>query len=205
MPSNNDKMNSAKRQQILDGARRVFIELGFAHSSVEKIAKAAGVAKGTIYNYFDSKEALFVALIAGECAGETQLPTLAQLRDAPIEAVLARFAKQWLSSLLQEEQAALFRIVLAEVMQFPALGQLIESSGPAQVVQLLSDYLAQLNQDEILQIDDARLAAEQLLALSDAGIIRQMQLSVRNPSSVQIEQHVISAVTVFLRAYRKAN
>lgn len=198
-------MNSAKRQQILDGARRVFIELGFASSSVEKIAKAAGVAKGTIYNYFDNKEALFVALIAGECGGETHLPALAHLLDAPIEAVLNRFAHQWLSSLLQEEQAALFRIVLAEVMQFPALGQLIESSGPAQVVQRLSEYLAQLNQDEILQIDDARLAAEQLLALSDAGITRQMQLSVSNPSSNQIELHVNSAVNVFLRAYRRAN
>ena len=204
MPSSSP-LNPAKRQQILDGARRIFIESGFASSSVEKIAKAAGVAKGTIYNYFDSKEALFVALIAGECGGETQLPTLAQLLDAPIEAVLNRFAHQWLSSLLQEEQAALFRIVLAEVMQFPALGQLIESSGPAQVVQRLSEYLAQLNQDEILQIDDARLAAEQLLALSDAGIIRQMQLSVSNPSSSQIELHVNSAVSVFLRAYRRTN
>ncbi|MBM5573819.1 TetR/AcrR family transcriptional regulator [Deefgea sp. CFH1-16] len=69
MPSSSP-LNPAKRQQILDGARRIFIELGFASSSVEKIAKAAGVAKGTIYNYFDSKEALFVALIAGSAAAK---------------------------------------------------------------------------------------------------------------------------------------
>ena len=54
---------SAKRRQILDGARRVFLADGFDGASMNDIARVAGVSKGTLYVYFDSKEALFEALI----------------------------------------------------------------------------------------------------------------------------------------------
>ena len=54
--------DSAKRRQILDGARRVFLSAGFDGASMGEIAKAARVSKGTLYVYFDSKEALFEAL-----------------------------------------------------------------------------------------------------------------------------------------------
>ena len=56
----------AKRRQIIEGARRVFIEMGFDAASMNDITRAAGVSKGTIYVYFASKEELFVALIEEE-------------------------------------------------------------------------------------------------------------------------------------------
>src|ERR687886_631072 len=58
--------DGSKRRQILDGARRVFLAHGFDGASMGEIAKAAGVSKGTLYVYFDSKEALFEALIVEE-------------------------------------------------------------------------------------------------------------------------------------------
>src|SRR5579872_6188940 len=60
--------DSAKRRQIMDGARQVFLSAGFDGASMNDIARAAGVSKGTLYAYFDSKEALFEALIRGEYA-----------------------------------------------------------------------------------------------------------------------------------------
>ena len=56
----------AKRRQIIDGARRVFIEMGFDAASMNDITRAAGVSKGTIYVYFANKEELFEALIEEE-------------------------------------------------------------------------------------------------------------------------------------------
>ncbi|MBN9072699.1 MAG: TetR/AcrR family transcriptional regulator, partial [Rhizobiales bacterium] len=56
----------AKRRQILDGARRIFIEMGFDAASMNDITRAAGVSKGTIYVYFASKEELFEALVDEE-------------------------------------------------------------------------------------------------------------------------------------------
>lgn len=200
----NSKLSEAKRTQILCGARLMFMEHGFASTSVEKIAKAAGVSKGTIYNYFASKELLFVALVTGECGCDTSLPQAAELLEMPINDVLTQFGSQWLLGLLKEDQLQLFRIVLAEVMQFPQLGQMIESTGPAMMLAVLADYLKLLDQTGKLKIAQPQLAAEQFTALCDAGIIRQMQLSVKNPSQVQIETQVASAVQLFLRGYATA-
>ena len=54
---------SDKRKLILDGAEKIFAAKGFAGSKVEEIAEQAGVAKGTIYLYFPSKEEVFISLI----------------------------------------------------------------------------------------------------------------------------------------------
>src|SRR6218665_138052 len=56
----------AKRAQILDGAKRCFLSLGFEASSMNEITTEAGVSKGTLYVYFADKEDLFKALIDRE-------------------------------------------------------------------------------------------------------------------------------------------
>src|SRR5580704_2346372 len=55
-----------KREQILDGARKLFLAEGFDAASMGDIARAAGVSKGTLYVYFDSKELLFAELVREE-------------------------------------------------------------------------------------------------------------------------------------------
>src|SRR5438477_7157237 len=57
-----------KRQQILDGAKRCFLDLGFEAASMNDITAEAGVSKGTLYVYFANKEDLFGALIDRERA-----------------------------------------------------------------------------------------------------------------------------------------
>jgi len=51
-----------KKQQILDAAEKVFATHGFANSKMEKVAKGAGISKGTVYFYYDTKENLYMAL-----------------------------------------------------------------------------------------------------------------------------------------------
>src|SRR4051795_9691411 len=58
--------DSAKRRQILDGARKVFMDLGFDGASMGEIARAAGVSKGTLYVYFTDKNRLFEAIVERE-------------------------------------------------------------------------------------------------------------------------------------------
>src|SRR5271157_1147745 len=59
--------DSAKRRQIVEGARLVFLAKGFDAASMSDIARAAGVSKGTLYVYFTSKEQLFGAIVREEC------------------------------------------------------------------------------------------------------------------------------------------
>ena len=58
----------AKRRQIMEGARTVFLSAGFDGASMNDIARAAGVSKGTLYAYFTSKDQLFEAIIRAEYA-----------------------------------------------------------------------------------------------------------------------------------------
>src|SRR3712207_4340005 len=68
-PAAEESTESAKRRQILEGARKVFLAQGFDGASMGEIAKVAGVSKGTLYVYFDSKESLFEALTTEEKQG----------------------------------------------------------------------------------------------------------------------------------------
>src|SRR6185437_2604019 len=58
--------DSSKRRQILDGARKVFMDLGFDGASMNEIARLAGVSKGTLYVYFADKNRLFEAIVEEE-------------------------------------------------------------------------------------------------------------------------------------------
>ena len=56
---------TGKKVDILTAAGKVFSEKGYAAATVEEIAESAGVAKGSVYNYFSSKQELFTALFIG--------------------------------------------------------------------------------------------------------------------------------------------
>src|SRR5246127_5727358 len=65
--------DSSKRRQILEGARKVFMNLGFDGASMGEIARAAGVSKGTLYVYFADKSALFEAIVEEETLEQGKL------------------------------------------------------------------------------------------------------------------------------------
>ncbi|WP_373976417.1 TetR/AcrR family transcriptional regulator [Chitinibacter sp. SCUT-21] len=203
-PISNSKLNESKRTQILVGARAVFLETGYAAASMERIAKTAGVSKGTLYNYFVSKEELFIALIEEECSkSKAPFNPPTEYSDTPPEVILNLIGKEWLMGLADDNQRAFFRIVLAEVMQFPELGRAIEKSGPEQAIANLSRYLAHLHEQQLLEIANPHLAAEQFFALCDSGIVRKMQLSVAEPTLDTIISHTEQAVQLFIRAHRR--
>src|SRR5689334_13572910 len=97
--------DSAKRRQILDGARAVFLSQGFDAASMGEIARAAGVSKGTLYVYFKSKEELFESIVHQQCQAQAEgLFDLASDSD-DVEAVLTRLGIGFVSFLCQPEQA----------------------------------------------------------------------------------------------------
>src|SRR5215813_2716187 len=79
---------SAKRRQIMDGAREVFLAQGFDGASMGEIARKARVSKGTLYVYFDSKEALFAAIAEEECQAQAEQVFALDSNDHDVEAVL---------------------------------------------------------------------------------------------------------------------
>src|SRR5712675_3360256 len=82
--------DSAKRRQIIEGARRVFLAQGFDAASMGEIARVAGVSKGTLYVYFENKERLFDAIVSQECQAHAEGIFKFDLADHDVDAVLTR-------------------------------------------------------------------------------------------------------------------
>src|SRR4029453_15836008 len=81
---------SAKRRQIMEGAREVFLSQGFDAASMGELARKARVSKGTLYVYFDSKERLFEAIAHEECGAQAERVFALDPEDHDVEAVLTR-------------------------------------------------------------------------------------------------------------------
>jgi AcrR family transcriptional regulator len=64
MPKISDERRTERREQILDGARRCFAEHGYEGATVARLEREIGLSRGAIFNYFPSKEELFVELAA---------------------------------------------------------------------------------------------------------------------------------------------
>lgn len=87
--------DSAKRRQIVEGARKVFLDRGFDAASMGDIAKGAGVSKGTLYVYFKNKEELFGAIVQQECCTHAEGAFLIDDNDRDVEAVLTRIGTEF--------------------------------------------------------------------------------------------------------------
>ena len=120
----------AKRQQIIDGARRVFIDMGFDAASMNDITREAGVSKGTIYVYFASKEELFEALIEEErCAIFNDLyQALEQAGD--VRDTLIRFGVALATKITSEKVTRAQRTVIGICERIPELGARFYERGP---------------------------------------------------------------------------
>src|SRR5215470_238652 len=132
--------DSAKRRQILDGARRMFLAQGFDAASMGAIAREAGVSKGTLYVYFKSKEELFEAIVEEQCRAEAeQIFTLD--RQAPVASELQRVGEELTRFLCRPDGVPSFRTIIAIADRMPEVGAQFYASGPARGIGRLQRYL----------------------------------------------------------------
>lgn len=112
-----DQLIAARRNQILDAAAHVFADKGFHPTTIKDIARHAGIADGTIYNYFENKTALLMGILERmrEQAIQQMPPLPTDLGDFHN---LVRF---YLQAALQQQNTSLFRIVISEMMVNPEL------------------------------------------------------------------------------------
>lgn len=199
--------NGRKFDQVLEGARTVFMADGFEGASVDDIARAARVSKATLYSYFPDKRLLFMEVARAEC--RRQADEAVELIDdtAPPEVVLRAGARRILSVLLSEFGQRMYRICMAEADRFPELGRYFYESGPALGQERISGYLRRAVDRGELQIEDFHLAADQFAELCKASIFLRVMCGLTPaPTEADITRVVEGAVTTFLARYgRHAN
>ncbi|MEH3116485.1 MAG: TetR/AcrR family transcriptional regulator [Methylorubrum populi] len=194
---------SDKRRQILEGARQVFMTSGFDGASMGEIAKAANVSKGTLYVYFDSKEALFEALTTEEKEGLAEALFRLDEDDPDVRAVLTRLGASYLAMMARPEHVSIIRMVIGACEKFPRFGQAFYEAGPACGVGRLKAYIEAQVSAGRLRADDTDLAAKHFLQLCQAGMLTRLLFNAGEaPSEADIRHRVAEAVRVFFAGYR---
>ena len=186
-----------KRQAILDGATRMFLAHGYRNASMEKIAQAAPVSKATLYNHFDSKNALFAAVIAERCASLLQTMSQVTVKSDSVESNLTKIASAAVELIFSEEALAIYRLVVAESPDFPELGQLFYQSGPQTVLIQLEDYFRQLNAEDSFNIADPVFAADAFFSMLKGDLhLRCLLTETLRPCADQ-KNHLVAQVIAF--------
>lgn len=132
-----------KREQILQGALKIFLQEGYEGTSMDRVAATAGVSKITIYKHFQDKEGLFTALIE-QVTTQWFQTVFGQFSHKDDPAVVLRQVARNLLDLLavDHDYIAFLRLIVGESGRFPALAQLFIRALPQRVWRLLSQYFA---------------------------------------------------------------
>ncbi len=148
-----EQLIAARRNQILDAAVTVFARKGFHPTTIKDIAREAGIADGTIYNYFKNKTALILGIFERMRDTVVQEVPLAQVTEVDLRTFVQAFLAFPLVA-LREDNFELFRIILSEALVNDELRDLYRQQIMEPSIALGEQYLAQLvEQGHIKPID----------------------------------------------------
>lgn len=196
-----------KRRQVLDAATEHFLANGYERTSMDSVARTAGVSKQTVYQHFDTKSALMAHVVTSiiEAAGVEADAPIADLAETDdLDRDLRVYARAQLRAVIQPAPMQLRRLIVAEAQTFPELARLFYDLGPQSAVDQLAVVLARLHQRGNIAAPNAERAAADLnwLVLSDA-INRAMFLGTDEPlTEHHVRAHADHACETFLAAYR---
>ena len=190
-----------KRNQILDGAKRCFLEVGFDAASMNDLTAAAGVSKGTLYVYFQDKAAILSELIEREKLAALSAAADALNAGGTTREALTRFGIGLTTRLTSTEVIRAQRMVLGIAERMPDIAQRFFASDTFSAHAGLRDFLDA--RPEEFDIDDTDLAARQFIELAMASIYkRRLFGNLATPAPrAQIERVVDRAVDMFMSYY----
>lgn len=194
--------SDAKTRQILDAAGRAFRARGYGSTSVELIARDAGVSKATLYTRFASKDALFMAVVDRE-RRRRHLDGALTDGDHDLETRLRNWGIGMIRVFVEPKTVNVYRMVVAESPRFPELGRAFYRSAPVVARDQLACMLAAHAAGAGLAIDDPRRAAGDFISLLRGDLhLRSLLDDQHRPGEPEILDAVEHAIRVFLRAYR---
>lgn len=193
-----------RRATILAVARDVFFEHGYAAASMSTIAARLGGSKGTLYNYFENKKALFTAYIEDTCQrfGEEIFGDWPD--DGPLRPALKALSRRYIAYFVRDNTVHIFRLVIAECQRSPELAHIFNEAGPAYGRRRLAEKLAQAHARGLIDTPDPVLAARHFLALCKGGVYFDRLLNLAPiPDDVAVDTEAEAVTSAFLRAYAR--
>ncbi|HDS1698711.1 MULTISPECIES: TetR/AcrR family transcriptional regulator [Pseudomonas] len=196
----------AKREAILEAAKTLFLSLGYANTSMDAVAAAAGVSKLTVYSHFTDKQTLFCSAVMATC--QIQLPDLLfeYPEGVPVEEVLLTIARNFQALISSDEAIKLSRLIMAQGSLDPSFGEYFYEAGPKRVLAGMEALLRGAHERGLLRIDNPLRAAEHFFCLVKGAPDYRLLLGCAGPlEGDEAEAHVREVVEVFLRAFHPEN
>ena len=202
--SRREERRDERRDGILDVARDCFLADGYAATSMSAIAARLGGSKGTLYNYFKSKEELFEAVMQRQCGALAETLFDVEHDGDDARERLEHFGAAFLKLLLTPESIGIHRVVVGESGRFPEVGRMFYEMGPKVILTKMAGYLSDLMDQGVLRRADSFVAAQHFKDLTISGVQQPRTWGVLTGelSDAEVESQVTMAVDTFLRAYR---
>jgi len=199
----NAKPLSDRGIKILMAAQKLFLEHGYDKTSLEMIINESGGSRRNIYSEFGNKEGLLVAVMREQA--KAQVGTLLDINYAlPPQQALSEVCEKFLRGMLSETLVGLFRLVSNIVPKIPEVGEMIYHYGPLTGCKPIGDYLAFLQEQGVLQVDDFEFASKLLIEMIKGRLhLRAILVPKESITGAEIKEHVDKTVSLFLKAYAK--
>lgn len=164
--------SARKRRQILDAARALFVEQGYAATSVDQVVERAGVSKPTLYSHFGGKTELFAAVVQSQ-ADEFVAHTC-ELKHLPPEKGLHALGSLYLDMAADSDAIQIHRAVVAEGHNFPQVAETFYEAGPARLQSMVECYLREQDARGTLQVPHPYLTAGLFLGMLRVAFYRKI-------------------------------
>jgi len=190
----------AKAEQILAAARDIFLDMGYAATSMDLVAQRARVSKTTLYTRFPSKEDLYSATISAECDRRGMRFQPEEFDALGLRDALLVVGRRFVDLLWSDEAIRVHQSVLGEAQRMPEVARLFFHAGPEKGKAAVVGLFGRLAERGLILTDDPGFAAMQFLAAMQGGPYCALSIGVRpSPDEEERALFVVKAVDLFLR------
>ena len=194
------------RAAVVQAARTLFLQKGYAGTTMEEIAELAGVTKRTVYNNYTDKQALFTQIVADVIAYAEEfargLPAEFTIDiTANLPAALHDLGRRFALAIVRPEVIALRRLLIGEGRAFPELAKEYFDRAPGRVIEALASGFEHLGRVGLLRVADPRRAAEQFAYLVVGAPLDRAILEGTPPPEKQVVNCAREGVETFLARY----
>ncbi|QJQ31538.1 TetR family transcriptional regulator [Sphingomonas lacunae] len=203
--ASSSRQSDERRQRIVTVATQMFIDHGFARTSMSQVAAMVGGSKTTLWSYFPDKNALFMA-VADDLIERYFGPVERYLALASdLRSDLLHVARSLLGAAMSPEISGLMRIATAEARHFEALADMFDTRGLGYGWQVISNYLERARAaGQIVTSCDTQIAARQFVGLCQSNWVQRVMLTGAPPPRPELlEEDARSAVDTFLLAFAR--
>lgn len=192
-----------KDAAILKAAGRLFLKHGYAKTSMDAVAREAGVTKQTVYTHFKSKEGLFLEMVAAMCKKHTPSEAILSDEHKPINVLLYQVGKGFLELISSREGLGTTCLVMSEAAHRPRLAQMFYDTGPGRMQDIIASLLQKQQAKGVIEIGDSKAAAAYFYAMLKGPYQLRMALRLKpQPTKKELDTHVQETVKRFLKMYQ---